>query len=62
MGGTYTEAQKRASEKYQKSLANLSIKLKREEYDKIKAAADAEGVSLRQFVLAAIHEKIDKMN
>ncbi len=62
MGGTYTEAQKRASEKYQKSLANLSIKLKREEYDKIKAAADAEGVPLRQFVLAAIHEKIDKMN
>lgn len=62
MGGTYTEAQKRASEKYQKSLANLSIKLKREEYDKIKAAADAEGVPLRQFVLSAIHEKIDKMN
>ena len=62
MGGTYTEAQKRASEKYQKSLANLSIKLKREEYDRIKAAADAEGVPLRQFVLAAIHEKIDKMN
>lgn len=62
MGGTYTEAQKRASEKYQKSLANLSIKLKREEYDKIKAAADAEGVPLRQFVLAAINEKIDKMN
>lgn len=62
MGGTYTEAQKRASEKYQKSLANLSIKLKREEYNKIKAAADAEGVPLRQFVLAAINEKIDKMN
>lgn len=62
MGGTYTEAQKRASEKYQKSLANLSIKLKREEYDRIKAAADAEGVPLRQFALAAINEKIDKMN
>lgn len=62
MGGTYTEAQKKASEKYQKTLANLSIKLKREEYDRIKEAADAEGVPLRQFVLAAIHEKIDKMN
>jgi uncharacterized protein (DUF1778 family) len=60
MGGTYTEAQKKASEKYQKTLANLSIKLKREEYDRIKAAADAEGVPLRQFVLAAINEKIDR--
>ena len=62
MGGTYTEAQKKATAKYQKTLASLSIRIDRAEHDKIKAAADAEGVPLRQFVLAAIHEKIDKMN
>lgn len=62
MGGNYTEAQKKATAKYQKTLASLSIRLERTQYDRIKAAADAEGVPLRQFVLAAINEKIDKMN
>ena len=32
MGAKYTQAQKEATEKYQKTLANISIRIKREDY------------------------------
>lgn len=60
MGGTYTKAQKKATEKYQKSLASLSIRIDKEQYQDIKAAAEREGAPLRQFVLAAIWDRIKK--
>ena len=58
MGSEYTDAQKRATEKYQKTLANISIRVKRADYERIKAAAANSGQSLRVYVLSAIEEKI----
>ena len=60
MGSKYTEAQKRATEKFQKTLANISIKIKREDYNRYKEAAAAAGQSLREFVIAAIEEKLNR--
>ena len=60
MGGKYTEAQRKATETYQKTLANIGIRVKREEYARYKQAATAAGVSLREFVIAAIDEKIER--
>ena len=60
MGGSYTEAQKKATAKYQKTLASLSIRINRELYEEIRQAAENEGVPLRQFVLSAIYEKMGK--
>ena len=60
MGGSYTEAQKEATKKYQKTLASLSIRLDKEFYEEIKEAAAREGVPVRQFVLSAISDRIQK--
>ena len=60
MGGTYTESQKKATAKYLKTLASLQIRLDKEQYNEIKQAAEREGVSLRQFVLAAIADRMGK--
>ena len=60
MSGKYTAAQKAATEKYQKTLANISIRIKREEYTRIKAAAENAGYTLRDFVLSAVNEKIER--
>ena len=60
MGSKYTEAQKRATEKFQKTLANISIRIKREDYNRYKEAAAAAGQSLREFVIAAIEEKLNR--
>lgn len=62
MGNKYTEAQKKAIEKYQKTLKNISIRIKPDLYDEIKAAADKENCSLRDFVLTAINEKINRLD
>jgi predicted HicB family RNase H-like nuclease len=56
----YNEAQKRATEKYLKSLKNLSIRIKPEDYERYTSAAEAAGMSLRAFVLEALEEKIAK--
>ena len=60
MGGNYTEAQKKATQKYQKTLASLSIRIDKKLYDEIRQAAETEGVPLRQFVLAAIADRMGK--
>lgn len=56
MGAKYTEAQKKATAKYQKTLANISIKVSKEEYTKYKEAAERRGQSLREFVLTSMQE------
>lgn len=48
----YTEAQKRATLKYQREkLAQLNIRMTPEECDIIKSAAAAAGKSLRQYIV-----------
>ena len=58
MGSEYTEAQRRATEKYQKTLSNISIRVKKEDYALYKEAAAKSGQSLRDYVLTALNEKI----
>ena len=60
MGAKYTQAQKEATEKYQKTLANISIRIKREDYAPQKDAASVSGQSLRDYVLTALDEKIER--
>ena len=60
MGGKYTEAQKKASMEYQKKLASISIRLQPEDADRYKQAAAECGMSLREFVLTAMDEKIER--
>ena len=58
MGAKYTAAQKAATEKYQKTLSNISIRIKKEDYAKYKEAAVNAGLSLREYILSALDEKI----
>ena len=58
----YTEAQKKAILKYQQSLKNVSIKVKPEVVERYKKAAELSGMSMREFILTAIEEKIERMN
>ena len=52
--GKMTEAQKRAALKYQKKLGQISIRLPKEELARYKAAAAAEGMPFRAWVLSAM--------
>ena len=55
-----SESKKKATKKYRATLKNISIQIKPAEYVRITAAAEREGIPLRQFVLRAIDEKIDR--
>ena len=55
-----SDARKNATKKYRATLKNISIQIKPAEYARITAAAEREGVPLRQFVLKAIDEKIER--
>lgn len=54
------EAHNRRVRKYQKSLGQISIRLKQEELDKYKAAAERAGMTFRAWVLAALDEAIKR--
>lgn len=56
----YTEAQKRASMKYQKGLKELKFRIKPEEYERIAEAAKNAETSVRAYCLDAINEKMEK--
>lgn len=60
MGAKYTEAQKEATERYQKTLANISIRVKKEEYSIYKEAAARAGLSLREYIMIALSEKMER--
>ena len=57
----YSEAQHRASLKYKRTkVDNIQIVAPKGERDKIKEAASNAGQSLSQYVLQAVHERMDR--
>lgn len=60
MGGTYTEAQKNATSKYLKTLKSVQIKIKHEQYNIYKEYADKKNISLRELIITALNEKIER--
>ena len=59
----YTEARKRANEKYNaKAYEELKIRVYKGEKDKIKSHADNQGESLNGFVKRAIDETMKRDN
>lgn len=59
MGSTYTEAQKRASIKYMaESTDDIRLRVPKGTKDRWKAAAEARGISLTQFVCEAVENAI----
>lgn len=54
-----TESQKRASQKYHRKLAAFTIRLKPEELERYKKAAETAGQSFRSFVLASMDAAMD---
>jgi len=57
----YSEAQRRASLKYKRTkVDNIQIVTPKGEREKIKAAAAAAGQSLSQYVLQAVHERMER--
>lgn len=60
MSEKYTEAQKRASIKFAKEkLKRVPLDLKKEDYERLSAAAKSAGMSVNGFIRAAINEKIE---
>ena len=55
-----TEAQKKAIKTYQAKMSSISVRIKKEDYQKIKNSVEKSGISLREFVLCAIKEKIER--
>lgn len=60
MGGTYTDAQAKATKEYLKTLASVSIRIKKEDRDRYSSAAEKAGMSLRAFILKSMDEKIER--
>jgi len=59
----YSEAQRRASLKYKRTkVDNIQITAPKGERDKIKRAASSAGQSLSQYILQAVHERMDRDN
>jgi uncharacterized protein (DUF1778 family) len=57
----YSEAQRRASLKYKRNkVDNIQIVTPKGEREKMKAAAAAAGQSLSQYVLQAVHERMER--
>ena len=54
MGKSYTDAQARATKEYLKTLASISIRVKKEEKERYEKAAEKAGMSLRSFILKSI--------
>lgn len=61
MGSKYTDAQKKASIKYiQDKTDDIRIRAPKGTKDRWKLAADAAGVSLTQYVVDAVDEKMER--
>ena len=56
----YTEAQKKATRNYLRSLKSLSIRISDEDYIKYSNAAKKANTSLRAYVMQSIEEKIER--
>lgn len=56
-------ASTRAKRKYnEKNYDRLTMNIKKGRKDELKTIADGQGLSLNAFILAAIDEKIDRLN
>ena len=55
----YTESQKRAAQKYLSGLDEIRIRLPKGQKAEIKAAADASGESMNEFILTAIRSRME---
>lgn len=55
-----TEAQKKASLKYQSTLKQLNFRIKESEYNKIQEAAQNAGQSMRAYVLSAVSDRMEQ--
>lgn len=62
MSGKYTEAQKKATTAYLSTLSSISIRVKPEEAEKYKQAAKDCGMSLREFILTSMEEKMKNLS
>lgn len=60
MGNSYTDAQARATKEYLKTLASISIRVKKEEKERYSLAAQEAGMSLRSFLLQSMEEKMER--
>ncbi|WP_029544537.1 hypothetical protein [Selenomonas sp. AB3002] len=56
-----SEAQKRATAKYQRNLASVTFRIKREELERYKATAEKMGLSFRAYILLGM-ERLAKEN
>ena len=62
MARKLTDARAEANRRYQRTLAGISIKVKPEQRDRYNAAALAADMPLRQFIIQALEEKIERDN
>lgn len=56
----YTEARKRANEKYLASMRRIAIRMKPEEKERIESVCKAQGMSMQGYIKAAIAEKMER--
>lgn len=60
MANKYTEAQKKATTKYLKTLKEVRFRVKPEEYEQIQSSATSKGLSVRAFILQAIQHELER--
>lgn len=59
MGEKYTEAQKRASYKYQENKVKIQILVTPEQREKYKKLAESKGLSLTQLIIELLNKDIE---
>lgn len=57
----YSEKQKEYTMKYLEKLKEVRFRVRPEEYERYKAAAEREGLSIRAFIMQAVEEKINNI-
>ena len=55
-----TEAQQKAQQKYMERFAVARVRLEKESYERIKAAAEAQGQSVNGYIVEAVNEKMER--
>lgn len=56
-----TEAQKRACNKYQKTLGQINIRVPKEQLETYKNVAEKEGMTFRSWVISAMESRVVKI-
>lgn len=60
MGATYTEAQKDATKRYLQNFTECKIRVTPDEKERYKRAAKSVNLSLNNFFIRAVNEKIER--